>query len=96
MAVVAPLTNKPSIVRYANHLLFTTNSECSLTVVLIRSHQQVNMAVILIGRQLNGLSLTGHTVSSILLTKGEGDIAYGNTFVGQQLGSIAVATLEIT
>ena len=83
LTIMSPLADKARIVWYAHLLLFATNHERGLTVVAVRGYQQVQVAVVLIGRQLQSLSLTGQAVSRIFLAKAEGDIAHGDTLVGQ-------------
>ena len=95
LTIVSPLANKACVVGHTYGLLFACNGEGGLTVVVVRSYQQIQGTVVLISGKLQGLPLTGQAIGSIFLAKGEGDIAHGDTFVGQQFGCIAVTTLEV-
>ena len=95
VVVVPPLADKARIERYVEPLGRLSDSDFGRAVVEVGSHKEIQVAVVVLCSPFQHIALTRQTIGRILLAKAERNVAHHDAIRRQQLGGIAIASLEI-
>ena len=95
LTFMAPLSQESAIERNIDGLLALAYGECGIAVACGRSCEHINLVILIACRQLDCVAVACKSVVCVHLTECEVYSVNCQSVLRQELGSIAVATLEV-